>query len=95
MAAIDGHDGSYKSAYEALLKENTLLHAQKREIVEAAEKSLRKAAHEIDELQRICNSFLSKALKIVEHHFGDCDSQNLHRAKDELNNILDFEGKIP
>lgn len=58
-------DNSYKTAYENILKENTLLHAQKNQIKDAAVKAIAHADEVIQKLNNVIDSICGDAIDLV------------------------------
>lgn len=58
-------DKTLQDAYQNLLKENTRLHAEKKQIVEAAEKAIRNADEVITKLEKVIDSVIGDCVELV------------------------------
>lgn len=64
-------DKSLEDGYKNLLKENTRLHAEKKLIVDSAEKAIKRCDEELQKLHDIIGQIVSNAVKIVESKLPD------------------------
>jgi len=58
-------DKSLQDGYQNLLKENTRLHAEKKQIADAAEKAIRNAGEVIEKLEKIIDSLIGNCVTLV------------------------------
>jgi len=74
-------DKTFEDGYKNLLKENTLLHAEKKRIADSAARHIQMADEEIKKLHGIINSITDRACEIVRK-FGDSHATTVEACLD-------------